>query len=334
LKGYYKYFGKKMFWFVMTFIVAFLLNFTLPRLMPGDPVAVITQRAAQGMTSAAAVQKIYENYQELFGTNKPILEQFLLYIKNVAQGNFGLSFSQYPRPVAVIIRNSVGWTIALQLPAIIVGWLIGNLLGALAAYRKGVYDKVLMPSSLFISNVPAFGMAVILLVIFGVALKWLPTSGGYGFDMIPSLTWPFVWSVFVHYQMPFWSIVLVITGGQAIGMRSMCIYELNADYVKFSRFLGIKDNVIVRYVFRNAMLPQITGLALAIGTIVGGALIAEIVFSYPGLGQTLLNGILGQDYPLISGVAMIITLMVLITSFTIEILYGFVDPRIKATQSD
>ena len=334
MKGYYKYFGKKVFWFIMTFIVAFLLNFTLPRLMPGDPVAVITQRAAQGMTSAAAVQKIYENYQELFGTNKPILEQFLLYIKNVAQGNFGLSFSQYPRPVAVIIRNSVGWTIALQLPAIIAGWLIGNLLGALAAYRKGVYDKVLMPSSLFISNIPAFGMAVILLVIFGVALKWLPTSGGYGFDMIPNLSWPFVWSVFVHYQMPFWSIVLVITGGQAIGMRSMCIYELNADYVKFSRFLGIKDRVIVRYVFRNAMLPQITGLALAIGTIVGGALIAEIVFSYPGLGQTLLNGILGQDYPLISGVAMIITLMVLITSFTIEILYGFIDPRIKATQSD
>ena len=140
--------------------------------------------------------------------------------------------------------------------------------------------------------------------------------------------------MFVHYQMPFWSIVLVITGGQAIGMRSMCIYELNADYVKFSRFLGIKDNRIVRYVFRNAMLPQITGLALAIGTIVGGALIAEIVFSYPGLGQTLLNGILGQDYPLISGVAMIITLMVLITTFTIEILYGFFDPRIKATQSD
>ena len=154
MKGYYKYFGKKLFWFVMTFIVAFLLNFTLPRLMPGDPVAVITQRAAQGMTSAAAVQKIYENYQELFGTNKPILEQFLLYVKNVAQGNFGLSFSQYPRPVAVIIRNSIGWTIALQLPAIIVGWLIGNLLGALAAYRKGVYDKVLMPSQSFYQQCP------------------------------------------------------------------------------------------------------------------------------------------------------------------------------------
>jgi peptide/nickel transport system permease protein len=323
-----------LFWLLITFIAAFLLNFILPRLMPGDPVAVITQRAAQGMASAAAVQRIYEQYQELFGTNRPMLEQFLLYVKNVAQGNFGLSFSQYPRPVADIIQTSVGWTIMLQLPAIIVGWIIGNLLGALAAYRKGVYDRILMPTSLFFSNLPAFGMAVILLVIFGVGLKWLPTSGGYGFDMLPNVSWPFARSVFVHYQLPFWSIVLIVIGGQAIGMRSMCIYELNADYVKFSRFMGIKDRKIVRYVFRNAMLPQITGLALAIGTIIGGALFVEIVFSYPGLGTTVLNGILTQDYPLISASALMITLMVLITTFTIEILYGFIDPRIKATQSD
>jgi peptide/nickel transport system permease protein len=140
--------------------------------------------------------------------------------------------------------------------------------------------------------------------------------------------------VFVHYQLPFWSVVFIIIGGQAIGMRSMCIYELNADYVKFSRYLGIKDRKIVRYVFRNAMLPQITGLALAIGTIVGGALFAEIVFSYPGLGYNLLNGILSHDYPLISASTLMITLMVLITTFTIEILYGFIDPRVKAAQSE
>ena len=114
----------------------------------------------------------------------------------------------------------------------------------------------------------------------------------------------------------------------------MSIYELNADYVKFSRFMGVKDRKIVRYVFRNAMLPQVTGLALAIGTMVGGALVAEIIFSYPGLGTTLLNGVMGQDYPLISATTLIITMMVLIANFTLEILYGFIDPRIKATQSD
>jgi peptide/nickel transport system permease protein len=321
-------------WFLITLVCAFLLNFILPRLMPGDPVAAIVSRVAQGMTNTSGIQAIYQQYADLFGTNKPMLEQFFLYVKNVLQGDFGFSFSQYPRTVADVIKSSFWWTVALQFPAIIVGWLIGNTLGALAAYLKGGFDKVLMPVSIFVSNLPAFGMAVILLVIFAVNLKWFPTSGGYGFDLIPNFSWKFIWSVIVHYQLPFWSIVLIAIGGQAIGMRSMAIYELNADYVKYSRFMGIKDRKIVGYVFRNAMLPQITGLALSIGTMVGGALVAEIIFSYPGLGSTILTAVLGQDYPLISGVTLIITLMVLSANFLIEMVYGILDPRIKAAQAD
>jgi peptide/nickel transport system permease protein len=143
-----------------------------------------------------------------------------------------------------------------------------------------------------------------------------------------------MWSVIVHYQLPFWSLVLIAIGGQAIGMRSMSIYELNADYVKYARFMGVKDRKIVGYVFRNAMLPQITGLALSIGTMVGGALVAEVIFSYPGLGSTILTAVLGQDYPLISAVTLVITLMVLTATFVIEIIYGILDPRIKAAQAD
>jgi len=334
LKGYRKYFLNKLAWFFATLVAAFVLNFILPRLMPGDPVAAIVSRLAQGMSNTTGVQAIYQQYADLFGTNKPILEQFFIYMRNVLRGDFGFSFSQYPRTVADVIKSSIWWTIGLQFPAIIVGWLIGNTLGALAAYVKGGFDKVLMPVSIFVSNLPAFGMAVILLVIFGVNLEWFPTSGGYGFDLIPNLSWKFMWSVFIHYQLPFWSIVLITIGGQAIGMRSMSIYELNADYVKYSRFMGIKDRKIVRYVFRNAMLPQITGLALSIGTMVGGALVAEIIFSYPGLGSTILTAVLGQDYPLISATALIITLMLLAATFAIEILYGFIDPRIKAAQAD
>ena len=296
--------------------------------------AAIVSRLAQGMTNTSGVQQIYEQYADLFGTDKSMPEQFIIYVKNAVHGNFGFSFSQYPRSVADVLRASIWWTVCLQFPAIIVGWLIGNTLGALAAYLKGGFDKVLMPISIFISNLPAFGMAVILLVIFAVNLNWFPTSGGYGFDLIPNFSWKFIWSVIVHYQLPFWSIVLIAIGGQAIGMRSMAIYELNADYVKYSRFMGIKDRKIVGYVFRNAMLPQITGLALSVGTMVGGALVAEIIFSYPGLGSTILTAVLGQDYPLISGVTLIITLMVLIATFLIEILYGFIDPRIKAAQAD
>jgi peptide/nickel transport system permease protein len=334
LKGYRKYFLNKLIWLLVTFVFAFILNFILPRLMPGDPVAAIVARIAQGMTNATGVQAIYQQYADLFGTNKPMWQQFIIYMRNVVHGDFGLSFSQFPRSVADVIKSSILWTICLQFPAIIVGWIIGNTLGALAAYLKKGFDKVLMPVSIFVSNFPAFGMAIILMVIFGVNLKWFPTSGGYGFDLIPSFTWKFMWSVIVHYQLPFWSIVIIAIGGQAIGMRSMAIYELNADYVKYSRFMGINDRKIIGYVFRNAMLPQVTGLALSIGTMVSGALVAEIIFSYPGLGYTVLNGVLGQDYPLISAVTLIITVMTLIANFIIEILYGFIDPRIKAAQAD
>ncbi len=302
--------------------------------MPGDPVAAIVARVAQGMTNATGVQAIYKQYTELFGTNKPILEQFFIYMRNVARGDFGYSFSQYPRTVVEVVGVSVWWTIALQFPAIIVGWIIGNGLGALAAYIKGTFDKALLPIAIFVSNLPAFGMAILLLVVFAVGLQWFPVSGGYGFDLIPNFSWNFIWSVIVHYQLPFWSVVLIAIGGQAIGMRSMAIYELNADYVKYSRFMGIPDRKIVGYVFRNAMLPQITGLALSIGTMISGALIAEVIFSYPGLGYTLLNAIMGRDYPLISYATLIVTIMVLVANFGIEILYGIIDPRIKAAQAD
>lgn len=334
MRGYRDYFLRKLGWFVVTVIVAFTLNFILPRLMPGDPVAAIAARMAQGMSNATGVQAVYEQYTELFGTDKPIFEQYAIYVRNVARGDFGYSISQYPRTVADVIRSSIGWTIALQLPAIVVGWILGNTLGALAAYLRKGFDKALLPAAIFLSNLPTFGMAIILLGVFAVNLRWFPTSGGYSFNMVPSLSWEFIWSVFVHYQLPFWSIVLITIGGQAIGMRSMAIYELNADYVKYARFLGIKDRKIIRYVFRNAMLPQITGLALSIGTMVSGALFAEIIFSYPGLGNTILTAVRGGDYPLISAATLIITFMSLIAFFVLEIVYGLIDPRIKAAQSE
>ncbi len=334
MKGYRKYFGKKIIWFLITLVVAVILNFVLPRLMPNDPVAAITGKMAQGVTDASASQRIYEKYQEEFGTNKPMIEQFFIFVGNLFKGDLGTSFSQYPRKVSDILASSLGWTIALQLPAIIVGWLLGNLLGALAAYIRKGFDKVLLPMALFMSNIPAFGMAVIMLVLFAVKWKIAPTSGGYAYDMIPNFSWDFVKSVIAHYQLPFWSIVLISIGGQAVGMRSMSIYELNADYVKYARFLGIKDRKIVGYVFRNAMLPQVTGLAMSIGTMIGGALVAEIIFSYPGLGSTMFTAISGGDYPLISATTLIITLMVLVLSFLLDIIYGFIDPRVKAAQLD
>lgn len=334
MKGLKKYYGQKILWYLLTLVFAVILNFVLPRLMPGNPVSGIASKAASGMTDASAIQKVYEEYAEKFGVNLPLYQQFFLWLKNALHGDFGVSFSQYPRTVSDIIQSAVWWTLALQLPAIIAGWILGNLLGAIAAYIRGVFDKVILPVFLFIGNIPAFGMATIMLTIFAINLKVAPASGGYGFDLIPNMSWTFVKSVIAHYQLPFWSIVLITIGGQAIGMRSMAIYELNADYVKYSRFLGIKDRKIVGYVFHNAMLPQITGLALSLGTMIGGNLVAEIIFSYPGLGTVLLSAVNGQDYPLLSACTLIITIMVLIANLVVELLYGIIDPRVKANQQD
>ncbi len=334
MKGYSRYFRKKIIWFLITFLIALILNFLLPRLMPNDPIAGIMSRIAAGATSQTSLQEVYQDYARLFGIDQPIHIQFVKYIQNLFRGDLGVSFTQYPRPVADILQSSIWWTVALQFPAIIVGWLIGNVLGALAAYIRKGFDKVLLPASLFATSIPAFGMSIIMLVIFAMKLKIAPTSGGYGFDLIPEFSMKFIKSVIQHYQLPFWSIVIIAIGGQAIGMRSMSIYELNADYVKYSRFLGIKDRKIVGYVFRNAMLPQVTGLALSIGTMVSGALVAEIVFSYPGLGSTILSAITGADYPLVSGTTLVITVMVLLANFLIEIVYGLIDPRIKAAQME
>lgn len=334
MKGMKKYYGQKILWYLLTLVCAVILNFALPRMMPGNPVSAIAARSLGGNESATTIQKVYDDYAEKFGVNKPMWEQFLIWAKNALRGDFGVSFSQYPRPVSDIIASAVWWTVALQLPAILIGWILGNLLGAVAAYIRGVFDKAILPLFLFISNIPAFGMAVVLLWVFGIQLKIAPTSGGYGFDLIPNMSWTFVKSVIAHYQLPFWSIVLITIGGQAIGMRSMSIYELNADYVKYSRFLGIRDSKIVGYVFHNAMLPQITGLALSLGTMIGGALVAEIIFSYPGLGTTILAATTGQDYPLLSACTLIITIMVLIANLVVELLYGVIDPRVKAAQQD
>ena len=273
--------------------------------------------------------------QRKFGVNEPMIVQFrYLGKRTLSGGDFGVSFGQYP-------QNSSGYyqVICRLDTGVAASGYSGRLdsrkpSGAVAAYIRGAFDKVILPVFLFVSNFPAFGMAIILLTVFGINLKWFPTSGGYGFDLIPNMSWEFIRSVISHYQLPFWSIVLITIGGQAIGMRSMAIYELNADYVKYSRFLGIKDRKIVGYVFRNAMLPQITGLAMSLGTMMGGALVAEIIFSYPGIGSTLMTAVRGQDYPLISACTLIITVMVLLANLFVELIYGVIDPRVKAAQQD
>jgi peptide/nickel transport system permease protein len=287
-----------------------------------------------GNVASETQERIYQSYVHEFGLDKPIIVQFFTYIGNIFKGNLGTSFSLYPLSVNEVIGSAVVWTIALQLPSILVGWIIGNLLGAATAYRNGVFDKTIFPLSLFVSSIPYQCLAIILLYFFGVNLRWFPIGGGYSRTLLPSLSWTFIVDVLHHYFLPFISLVLVTIGGQAIGMREMSIYELNTDYVTYCKMLGMKDKKIQKYVFKNAVLPQITGLAISLGSMVGGALVTEIVFGYPGLGTWLFNGIRQLDYPLIQGSTLIIALMVLLANFIMDMVYGLIDPRIKAAQME
>ncbi len=247
----------------------------------------------------------------------------------------GTSFAQSPRQVSDIIGASLPWTVMLQLPALFTAWILGNALGAMAAYARGVWDKAIFPTFLYFNAIPPFAMALILIWILAGKLAWFPGSLGYAFDMIINWgNWDFWMSVLSHYRLPFMALVVVAIGGQSLGMREMSLYELNADYVKYARLMGVKDGKIVRYVFRNSMLPQITGLALSLGSMISGGLITEIVFSYPGLGTTLFNAIATQDYPLISGCTLIVTVMVLGANFLVDIICGLIDPRVKAAQQE
>ncbi len=336
-------------WYFLTFLVAVTINFVLPRLGDANPVDAIMARAGSSLDAASAREK-EDAYLREFGLvetdangkvlrvdGKPvktsIVTQFTNYLGMSLRGDLGTSILQYPKPVGEIISNAIPWTLWLQLPTIILGWLVGNLLGALAAYKRGVFDGVLYPLALLASAVPAFCVGILMVYVFGIKLEWLPAVGGYDSGTVPAFNWEFVSGAAYYYVMPFLSIFLIVVGGQSIGMRSMCIYELGTDYVKYAKLLGIKENKILLYIFRNAMLPQLTGLALALGAMVGGALITEIIFSYPGLGMAILTAIQGNDYPVITGCTLLITVSVLIANFSVDVLVGLLDPRIRAAQA-
>ena len=331
MSKYQKYLAKKFVWYLLTFIVVLVLNFFLPRLIDGNPVDVIVGKMGS-MGSTNSMKNIYDGFMKEFNLDKPVWEQFLLFVKGMLHGDLGTSFSRYPKKVSAIMAEAIPWTLALQLPAIIVGWIIGNALGAITAYRKGVFSKTVYSVSLFVNSIPYYAFAIIMMYVLALNLGFFPAGGAYSNGLVPNLSLKFILDVFQHHMLPFLSIVLIMIGGQAMGMRSMAIYELNADYVLYAKLMGVPERKIIGYVFRNAMLPQVSGLALSLGTMVSGSLITEIVFNYPGLGYWLYLAIRQLDYPLISGCTLILSVTVLVANFLIDMVYGLIDPRIRAAQ--
>ncbi|MCF0225185.1 MAG: ABC transporter permease [Fibrobacter sp.] len=258
------------------------------------------------------------------------LSQFFRYIGNVFHGDLGLSY-QNNEPVMNVIKKSLPWTLLIQAPTILLGWIIGNLLGAFAAYKRGIFDKVFFPLAMFLNGVPYFVFGMLLVALFSITLGWFPAMGAYSSD-IPELTfsWTCIKSVGWYYILPFFSCFPILLSGQATGMRSMSIYELGTDYMKYAKWLGLREIKIISYVFRNAMLPQLTGLAQSLGAMVGGALITEMIFSYPGLGMAMLNAIQKNDYATIQGCTLMISTCVLVANFAVDVLIAIFDPRVRA----
>ncbi len=344
-----RYISGRVAWYFVTFLVAVTINFFLPRLGAANPVDTIMAKVGANLDSKAAKEK-EEAYLKEFGlvetdsrgaivrddAGRPVkrsyLGQFGSYLVMSIQGDLGGSILQHPRRVSEIIKATVPWTLSLQIPTIIFGWIIGNILGALAAYKRGVFDKAIYPLALLISAIPPFCFGIVLVYIFGIQLEWFPAVGGYDDGLVPDFNMRFIASASYYYILPFLSVFLIVVGGQAIGMRSMCIYELGTDYVRYAKLLGMHERRVLSYMFRNAMLPQLTGLALALGVMVGGALITEMIFSYPGLGMAILTAIQGSDYPVIQGCTLLITICVLLANFGVDILIGVLDPRIRGQQ--
>ncbi len=352
LSPLHKFYVKRAFWYLLTFLMALSLNFVLPRLRKEGPVEMIMNKTnLQGMSSADREAKVLEIKQR-FNLDKSLPMQYLLYLKDtfipfhsittedengvVATSwkfgpNLGYSVVQPDKSVWDIIKGNILWTLALQVPTILLGYLVGNLLGALAAYKRGVYDKVLYPMSLLFTATPYFAVALMVVYLFGIKLEWFPAMGGYSDLVAFNLgSIAFYKSAAYHYLLPFFSLFIILMGGQAIGMRSMSIYELGTDYVKYARYLGVGDNKIVGYVFKNALLPQLTGIALAIGMMVGGSVLIEIIFSYPGIGSAMFNAVISNDYPVMQAGSLLVVFNVLVLNFIVDILIAELDPRVRA----
>jgi peptide/nickel transport system permease protein len=320
-----RYFGRKILIYGLTFFLAVTIDWMIPRFMPGDPIANMLARAAVN-SNAAEVMHAY--YTHVFGLDIPLWQQYLNFWKALFQGDLGTSVYLFPSPVTKVLLHAVPYDIFLLIPAILLSWYAGNKFGAFAARSKWL-DSTVSPLGYILTATPYMWLGILLAWFFGIILDIFPIAGAYSFNVQPNLSWSFLWNVLSHWFLPFASLFLVQFGGWAIGMRNMIIYELEADYSHYLEALGAPRRLIRRYAFQNGILPQITGLALQLGVIVAGALVTEVVFSYPGIGYLLLAAIQNQDYFLIQGCFLFIIIGVLLANFAIDVAYVVVDPRTR-----
>jgi peptide/nickel transport system permease protein len=320
-----RYLARKVLIYVLTFYVAVTIDWAIPRFMPGNPVEALLSRmqAQPGSTEA-----LTGYYTQAFGFDVPVWKQYLNFWAALFQGDLGRSILRFPTPVSELILAALPYTLALLVPAILLSFWAGNKVGAMAARRK-VLDNTVLPAGYLLTATPQMWLGIVFVWVFASTLAIFPVSGAYSFDLQPAWSLEFAESFLHHWFLPFAAIFLVAFGGWAIGMRNMIIYELEADYSNYLAALGAPAKLVRKYAYRNAVLPQITGLALALGAVLAGAIVVEIVFGYPGLGTLTLSAIQSRDYFMIQGIFLFFIVGVLIANFIIDIAYVVVDPRTR-----
>lgn len=322
-----KYVINRLAFFFLSLWAAITINFILPHLMPGNPAEVMIARY-QGRLSPLTLKAL----ELQFGvTTQPLWQQYFSYLNNLAHGNFGLSITYYPVPVTQVIANSLPWTLGLAGTSTVIAAVVGVLLGIIAAWRRGgLADSILPVVTTFTTAMPYQWLALLILYVFGFELGWFPTAHAYSATMTPTFRIAFIGNVLKHSILPASTILITALGGWLLGMRNNMINTLGEDYVVFAEAKGVKSRrLMYLYAARNALLPSLTGFGMALGFVVGGAVLVETVFSYPGVGYQLVAAVQNEDYPLMQGLFLIIAVSVLLANLIVEMLYGKLDPRVR-----
>lgn len=327
-----RYLARKLGLYLFIAWAAVTMNFVIPRLMPGDPVTIMVNRIkGQAVIEPEAIAAL----KDAFGLNNAnIFAQYWDYLGSLLNGDLGLSITFYPTPVGEIITGAMPWTVGLVGITTVISFILGTALGVFFAWRRGTWTDGFLPGLTFLNAIPYFWMALILVLVFAVNLGWFPVSGGYEGGLMPGWNWEFISSVLQHSLLPAITIVLASFAGWVIGMRNMMITVLGEDYVTLAEAKGLPQRmVMMRYAARNAILPSVTSFALSLGAVVGGSMLAEVIFNYPGVGYMLFQAVQGQDYPLIQGMFLFISLAVIVANLIADIVYVFLDPRTRQEEA-
>jgi len=330
-----EYFLKRLGIFLLTVWIAATLIYIIPRIAPGDPIAAMIARMTQQAGYIENSDKIIAGWRARFGLDDPWYIQYGRYLKNLVTFNFGYSLATFPTTVREIVLRALPWTLGLLSVSTVLFFLVGNFLGALLAWKKTPrVVKWLIPVTMVFTSVPSLLAALMLLYVFAFQLDWFPSLGAYGRGISPGLNWIFVRSVLWHGILPVMSIVVVTFGFWTLGMRGMMITVQGEDYITLAQAKGLNPfYTLYRYMIRNSILPQITALALTLGTLVGGQVLVEYIFTYPGMGNVIFTAIRNQDYPVIQGASYFLILTTALAVFIMDMIYPLIDPRISHERS-